>query len=106
MLENNDEFQHSYQMLLQYIEAHRQQIKESTLIVVEKILNDIVINLKYVGNHYFMDITTFGFKGDSIAESTNSMLKTGPIKVDGGQSLDCSANNQLAIVEKKVHETN
>ena len=105
-VETEDEFRLSYTLLLQYIDSVKERILETSLIQVEKIVSDVYSNIKYLGNHHFMNQTTFGFRGDSIAESVNSNFKTGSIRIDGKLSLEVSAERQLAVTNQRTQKKN
>ena len=73
---------------------------------IEHIEISIETNLKYISHCYFIDVTTFGFLGDSIVEAVNSVIKTGDIKVASNMTIDISGGTQLKINGNQTHKKN
>ena len=73
---------------------------------IEKISMSIENQLKYVCHCYFIDVTTFGFVGDSIAEAANSGIKQGDVQVASNMTINTSAATQLKICENQTHNKN
>jgi hypothetical protein len=82
------------------------KVPERTFLSIQQILTAIETNIPNVGNHYFQQVTTFGFKGDTIVESCNNAMKHSSISVDGRNSLDTSAINQIRLVQDNANERN
>ena len=59
--------------------------------------------IQYCGNHFFLDVGTYGFKGDSFAESMNSSLKNGAVSIDGRMNIDRSATVQMDMVRQRTY---
>ena len=73
---------------------------------IEKIAMTIENQLKYVCHCYFIDVTTFGFVGDSIAEAANSGIKQGDVQVASNMTINTSAATQVRICENQTHNKN
>ena len=69
---------------------------------IEDILISLDNNLRYFAHCYFIDTTTFDFVGDSIAEAFNSGLKCGKDHVTTNMTINTSASQQIAIVNKQI----
>ena len=71
---------------------------------IEKIVNRIEENLKHICHCYFINVTTFGFLGDSIFEAENSGLKGGwEVKVSTNTTIENYGATKLYIGQ---HQTN
>ena len=68
---------------------------------IKKIRDDIYKNLKYASYHNFMYCSIFGFKGSSIVESYNSIIKASSVKLHGNMTLHTSTNQLLGIQEQR-----
>ena len=66
---------------------------------IEKIALSIKTNIKYICHCYFINVTTFGFVWDSIAEAANSGIKSGNIQVSTNMTINRSSAAQLKIGE-------
>ena len=70
---------------------------------IQKEIEDITVaienKLKYICHCYFIDVTTFGFLGDSITEGTNNGVNNGDVKVASNTTINTSAGTQLQIIE-------
>ena len=90
-----------------YYNSIKSQLKSE---YVQKEIEDIALSienkLKYICHCYFIDVTTFGFLGDSIAEAANSGIKNGDVKVASNMTINTSAGTQLKIVENQTHKKN
>ena len=62
--------------------------------------------IKYISHSNFINITTFDFLGDSIAEAVNSGLKEGHQHVSTNMTINTSAATQVNIFQNKLHERN
>ena len=68
---------------------------EALCTAIEDIFLSLNANMKYFCHCYFIDVTTFDFLGDSIAEAFNSGLKTGQDKVSTNMTINTSAASQV-----------
>ena len=65
-----------------YYNNVKQELKsEYAQCAIEKLVNRIEENLKHICHCYVINMSTFGFLGDSIVEAANSGLKEGGINV-------------------------
>ena len=90
-----------------YYNSIKSQLKSE---YVQKEIEDIALSienkLKYICHCYFIDVITFGFLGDSIAEAANSGIKNGDVKVASNMTINTSAGTQLKIIENQTHKKN
>ena len=50
-----------------------------------------------------MTHASYGFKGDTFAESMNNSMKNGAITVDGRMNVDRSGQMQMQMVDNRTH---
>ena len=102
-IENSIEFQHSYSRLHTYINNQSDELNPISNQGILDLILDIVSKIQYCGNHFFLDVGTYGFKGDSFAESMNSSLKNGAVSIDGRMNIDRSATVQMDMVRQRTY---
>ena len=90
-IQSNAEFSDSLLQLRNWFKSNEGCFTESQKEIVSYVLESIVENIEYCGNHKFIDRVTFNFQGDSIAESSNTKLKCGTVHVNGRQNIDASS---------------
>ena len=79
-----------------YYQLEKASFKNEALCTsIEDILLSLKTNMRYFCHCYFIDVTTFDFLGDSIAEAFNSGLKTGQDKVSTNMTINTSAASQI-----------
>ena len=69
---------------------------------IEDILISLDNNLRHFAHCYFIATTTFDFLGDSIAEAFNSGIKCGKDNVNTNMTINTSASQQIAIVNRQI----
>jgi hypothetical protein len=102
-IETHEEYNMSLQLLRSHLDSQivKDGISLKSYSSIREILDTIETNITNVGSHYFTKRTTFGYKGDSIVESCNAVLKNSSIKVDGRNNLDVSACTQMKAIKEK-----
>ena len=73
---------------------------------IEKIVISLKNKLQYIAHYNFMNVSTFGFLGDSIVEACNSALKTGSVKVATNMTINLSGSTQIKISENQTQKKN
>jgi len=96
------EFNHSYKCLSKYIQDNEMVTKPTFNCNIQTLLASVLKNIQVVGNHYFMETTTFGFIGSSIVEGTNPGIKRGTFASLPNMSLDRSTLQQLKQATHKA----
>ena len=66
---------HNYQSY--YNNVKKDLKSDSACEIIEEVARSIEINMKYLCNYHFIDVTTFDFLGDSIVEAANCRLEKG-----------------------------
>jgi len=90
-----------------YYQSKKESFKNESLCEsIEAILTSIESNLSYLCHHHFLNVTTFDFLGDSIAEAVNSGIKNGSTKVCTRMTIDTSAKTQLKISQDQSSKKN
>ena len=106
-VESNEELRNTitdYKRIYQY---HKDSFSNDALCEsIESIILSIDTQIKYISHSNFINITTFDFLGDSIAEAVNSGLKEGHQHVSTNMTINTSAATQVNIFENKLHERN
>jgi len=103
-VETVDEYDYSHTWLLSFLSLHKKELSEKNLISIQDIIASVNEKIKFCGHHIFMETTSFGFVGDSICESANSVIKSGRLAVNGRHSIETSALRQVQLtqeIEKK-----
>ena len=75
---------------------------EQVLTSIEEILCSNNNNQQFVVHCYFLNVCTFGFKGDSIVEDTNSGYKSGSLSVNTSMKVHTSTSTQVKISENQA----
>ena len=73
---------------------------------IEKIVISLKNKLQFIAHYNFMNVSTFGFLGDSIVEACNSALKTGSVKVATNMTINLSGSTQIKISENQTQKKN
>ena len=79
---------------------------ESVNEAIEKIVISLKNKLQFVAHYNFMNVSTFGFLGDSIVEACNSAMKTGSVKVATNMTINLSGSTQIKISENQTQKKN
>ena len=61
-------------------------------------------SMKYFCRYHFIDVTSFGFIGDSIVEGSNCGLKRGDIAISTNMNIDISGMNQVQISKTQARK--
>jgi len=105
-VEKVSEFKKSLNLLQRYISVHENDMGDILVGALQEIIDRIVGRISYCGNHYFLENTTFGYKGDSIVESMNSSMKYGAIPIDSRMGVDRSAFTQMNMAIRQARSKN
>ena len=103
-LESQNEFDISYHYFIKYLEGKYTLLGDPCLFEINKIVKNIVSKKKMLLNHYFLEVTTFDFIGDSIVESANAPIKKGTIKVSNNMELSNSGYTLLKATKANYHK--
>lgn len=105
VLETKQEYLLSKNEFNTYFESNKDKLNSETCIThIQKILDRLFKNENKLFHYNFVNQTTLGFIGDSIAEAANRQLKSGVRKIDRRMNVDVSALQQTKIVEAKKHQ--
>ena len=80
-LESSYEFEISKHHFNLYLQFKKNCIGNAALEGITKLVHNIVSKQKHLLHFYFKDVCSFDFIGDSIVETANFQLKSGPISV-------------------------
>lgn len=100
-IENDTEYRYSLSRLAQFMKESRVKMGEHWYNIANQILTTITCNERYLFHHRFITCCDFGFLGDSICESYNSVVKR---HVNANSSLTNSTDIQLALVKDRQHK--
>ena len=75
---------------------------EQVLTSIEEIFRSINNNLQFDAHCYFINVCTFGFKGDSIVEAANSSYKSGSLSVNTSMKIHTSTSTQVNISKNQA----
>ena len=100
-IESEEEFNISYKMFVEYLNAHSNDIGDVATESVNDLLSKIIGKKEYLLHYFFLDVTTFDFVGDSIVEAANYSLKNGPCAVNSKMDLCTSGHKQLQATSAK-----
>ena len=67
-----------------------------------KLISSINSKNELLLHHFFKDVSTFDFLGDSIVESVNFTLKHGNLKVSSKMDISNSGYTQIKAAESKL----
>ena len=73
---------------------------------IDKIVISVKNKLEYVAHYNFMNVSTFGFLGDSIVEAANSGIKCGSVRVATNMNINMSGSTQIKISENQSQKKN
>lgn len=98
-VESRKEYNLSYQRFQKYYNLHKGILGSNCVFNIDSILNRLQTHLNAFVHYEFINVTTLGFKGDSIVESSNQSIKKGPYGVASRMQIDTSAMSQAKKVE-------
>ena len=102
-VETKDEMMSSLNQFHTYYKKVKSSLKSDYLEEsIEKIIISIKNKLEYVAHYKFMSVSTFGFLGDSIVETTNSGMKYGYVSVGTNMTINISGSTPKKLVRIKV----
>ena len=103
-VETRSEYEVSHAHYLQTLNEFRTSIGDHAIMEVEKIVKNITQKEKHLIHYNFRGKCTFGFKGDSICESSFSSLKSQKNKnsINGKTPIHSSAMAMIDLTEKKA----
>ena len=89
-VETEEEFNDSVNHIKKYMNDNKNLLNLHHIIFIENILTKINGVQQYISHHKFKDVTTIGFQGDSIAESSFSKAKNKYSGVSTSMTIDKS----------------
>ena len=105
-VESRAEYEILYTFFLKSLAASKATIGEHATIAIETIVADLNSKHKFLYHYNYIGRCTFGFKGDSVCESSFSSLKSKANKncIHGSAPIHSSVMAMINISGKKVKE--
>ena len=94
-VETEEEFNDSVNHIKKYMNDNKNLLNLHHIIFIENILTKINGVQQYISHHKFKDVTTIGFQGDSIAESSFSKAKNKHSGVSTSMTIDKSGRKLI-----------
>ena len=99
-MESRREYEVSFSKFKDYsYDMHKIVLGSNCVFQIDLILSRLNTHLGSFVHYKFINVTTLGFKGDSIIESSNQSVKNGPFSVASRMQMDQSAIAQSKKIE-------
>ena len=104
-VESEEECQILFKHMKNYYNGIKGELKsEDGCNAIEKLLLLLQSNVDYASSHVFKNVTCFDFRGDSIAESSYSIAKSGSQAIASNTTLNTPAKKIIMISENRARE--
>ena len=98
-VETRYEYESSYGLFQMYYKQKKAVLGTNCVFHINRLLGRLNAHVRSFVHYEYVNVTTLGFKGDSIVESSNQSIKQGPFSVATAMEMDKSASVQAKKVE-------
>ena len=101
-VESEDESKLLFIQLQNYYDGIKDELKnEDGCNLITKLLSTLETNVDHISHHSFKNVTSFDFRGDSIAESSYSIAKYGSQRIASNSTMNTCAKKLITITENR-----